>query len=143
LGRVLERRRHPRASVVLRNALSRTEGRDWTLVSYDAERACLRAGEWRAAQAILGERHDRHGSAPDAHEPARLAAAAAQVGDRDEAIRLWKEALNLDRSVGASIEPLLVAGLRQPLVDLYARLASEDPASVELSRTSEYLRATK
>ena len=70
--------------------------------------------------------------------------AAAKDGDRDDALRMWKQWANADlaSSLG-NLKKLCDAGLREPLREYYAGIGKRLPGSWVPAQAMELLNGTK
>ena len=106
--------------------------------------AYIDSGDWREAERIWPEARqvlsgDRWNS-----KYGEIVLAAAKDGDRDDALRMWKQWANADlaSSLG-NLKKLCDAGLREPLREYYAGIGKRLPASWVPVQAMEILSSTK
>jgi len=120
-----------RAIPLLVDARSRfTDDESIGRASFTLFDAFLDLKDWRAAEVLWPSARSRLTPRELPEWQGRLGILAAKAGDRDDALRLWKQRSNLDLNDLRGLEELANAGLREELEAFYEQLAADDPESV-------------
>jgi tetratricopeptide (TPR) repeat protein len=85
--------------------------------------------DWRGAEAIWPIARQRLTPREIPDWLGRIAVAAAKTGAEDEAMRLWRTTVNLDRMDFRHLGDLARFSLKQRLRDFYQQMSHDDPAS--------------
>ncbi len=99
----------------------------------------LDADDWRSAESIFPEAAKRPTTEKLLRCYGRIALVAARSGAKQDAIRVWKIAANVDLAALGNLEPLASAGLRRELVEYYESIRTRLPGSVVPGRALHLL----
>lgn len=130
-----------RAQPLLASALARMpEGREAKAVAAELHRALLTTGDWRGAEEVEPQTRGYLTPVEVGERRAGLARCAAEAGELDEALRIWKGRVNLDRGALVGLDELAELGLREELARFYEGLLEREPECVPAGRALERLR---
>jgi tetratricopeptide (TPR) repeat protein len=131
LGEVLiYTRQYERAVPVLVDAASQLESEhERKSAAFSLFRAYLQTGKWKEAEAAFLTARPNLGSEEDIEWYGRISLAAAEAGDFQDAMRLWKTRSNIDLADLRGLEALAKAGMREHLRSFYLSIQEIDPAS--------------
>jgi len=141
LGWIMNRMQRPERSIPLleyaiENALDEKVKEDATFALFESY---LDTGDWKQAEQIFTQARKRltPTEVPDWYS--RIALVAARAGAKDDAMRIWRAAANINPSDLRSLEPLAEAGLREELVAFYHDMADTWPSSETPQRALKML----
>ncbi len=124
-----------RALPLLQAAVRRLpDGEDRNTARFTLLEAYLALNAWKQAEALWPEAQKQLTPTELPNWYSTLAVAAAKAGATDEALRLWRAAVNFDRSLSdksyvRNLQTLADLGLKPRLQAFYRRMAHDDPES--------------
>jgi tetratricopeptide (TPR) repeat protein len=125
---------------LVREALARAEERqikdNLAVVLF---KSYLDAGDWRNAEELFPEASKRLTAGEMCSWYARIAAAAAQAGARQDALRLWRGVMNANPGRHGKADVLVRAGMREDICALYRDLAARLPSASAVEKGMEGL----
>lgn len=86
--------------------------------------------QWQAAERILDNESMAAGLDERLDGYASIARGLLKEGNKADAVRVWGRIVEQDRSYAGFLDELAAGGLREELVELYAKLSVEEPACV-------------
>ncbi len=131
LGEVLiYMRQYERAIAVLVDAASRIESEnERKSAAFSLFRAYLETGKWQEAEAAFLTARTSLCSKEDIEWYGHISLTAAEAGDFEDAMRLWKTRSNIDLADLQGLEALAKAGMRERLRSFYLSIQEMDPVS--------------
>jgi tetratricopeptide (TPR) repeat protein len=141
VGWIMNRMQHPKRSIpMLEYAIQNAQDDELRQrAAFALFESYLDTGDWKQAERVFSEACKRltPTEVPDWH--CRIALTAARAGAKDDAMRIWKAAANVNPSDLASLHSLIAAGLRDELAAFYRDMATRLPASETPARALKIL----
>jgi tetratricopeptide (TPR) repeat protein len=132
LGWILNRMHFPERSIpLLEYALKHAPkpGDFHEKAAFSLFESYLDAGDWKSAEALFPRARARLTAGELSDWYGRIARVAAKAGAKEEALRIWKDVVNVNPSETGALRDLVAAGLAKELGTLYRELQKRLPAS--------------
>ncbi len=132
LGWILNRMRLPERSIpLLEYALKPAPEQDdfHGKVAFSLFESYLDVDDWTSAEALFPEARTRLTAGELSDWYGRIARAAARAGAKEEALRIWKDVVNVNPSETGALKDLVAAGLEKELGVFYRELQKKMPMS--------------
>jgi tetratricopeptide (TPR) repeat protein len=141
LGWIMNRMQHPKRSIpLLEYAVQNADDEKLKeRTTFTLFQSYLDVGNWKQAERIFPHARKRLGPGEVPEWFSRIAIVAARAGARDDAMRIWKAAANINPSDLTSLRDLVAAGLRDELIAFYRDMAARLPSSETPSRALKML----
>jgi tetratricopeptide (TPR) repeat protein len=132
LGWIMNRMQHPKRSVTLltyafEKAPAKSDLRE--NAAFTLFESYLDLNDWRSAEALFPEARRRLTPSEMSDRYGRIAWAAARAGAKEDALRIWKDVINVNPSETGALGDLVKAGLKDELVEFYRDLQTKMPSS--------------
>jgi tetratricopeptide (TPR) repeat protein len=131
LGSIMNRMRHAKRSIALLEYAA--EKATYEGLRQDAMsvlfRSYLATGDWKSAEKVFPDIRKRMSWREVPERYSEIAVVAAKAGARDDAMRIWQRAVNVNPTEMGHLRELSESGLKTELVSFYRDLSKEMPSS--------------
>jgi tetratricopeptide (TPR) repeat protein len=140
-GWIMNRMQHPKRSIpLLEYAIQNAQDNELTQrAAFALFESYLDTGDWKQAERIFADACKRLTPTEVPAWYCRIARTAARAGAKDDAMRIWKAAANINPSDLAPLHSLVAVGLRDELAAFYRDMATRLPTSETPARALKML----